>query len=148
MFEILKKKLLDTGIFYNNEWLDKYINLIIINKDQIKIKFMTHKHHIIPKYYYEMNNIDIDNSAQNIVNLIFNDHALAHYYLALASVNKRLLYKNYQAIKFICNLDSERFENITEEWLINELPLLGNLRKEAMKVQGELSSERFKGEGN
>lgn len=58
--------------------------------------------------------MEIDNSIQNTVNLFFNYHALAHYYLALASTSKQVLYKNYQAIKFICNLDSDRFENITE----------------------------------
>lgn len=148
MFEDLKKKLLDTNLFYDNEWLDKYINLIICNIGKDKIKFKTHRHHIIPKYYYNMNDIEIDNSKSNIVNLLFNDHALAHYYLAYASNTGRLRYKNYLAILHICNLDEKRFENITEDWLKTNLPLLSDLRTEAMIIQSKLSAERMTGENN
>lgn len=38
-------------------------------------------HHKIPKFYFKMNNLNIDNSNFNLVSLTKADHFLAHYYL-------------------------------------------------------------------
>lgn len=81
--EELKKKLLDLDVFEDNEWLDKYCELIEKNRDQVKIKGETQWHHIIPQCYYVLNHLVIDNSSTNTVNLYFKDHILAHYYLCL-----------------------------------------------------------------
>ena len=81
----LKEKLLATKCFIDNEYLDKYCELIELNKDTKKEKYKTQIHHIIPKCYYELNNLEIDNSKENLVNLLYKDHFLSHYYLALFS---------------------------------------------------------------
>ncbi len=81
----LKNYLLNLDIVTNNEYLDKYIDLIERNSTTIKEKYKTHSHHIVPKCYFRHNNISIDNSLNNKVNLLIKDHLLAHYYLALCS---------------------------------------------------------------
>lgn len=98
----IKQKLLQTGEFVDNEYLDEYINLIKTNKVNY-IKGKTNAHHIIPKYYYRDNGLSIDNSINNIVNLYYEHHILAHYYLAMCSTSKRNKARNALAIKFILN---------------------------------------------
>lgn len=77
-----KENLLKINYFIDNEYLDKYINLINTNRNTKKIKYETNLHHIIPRHYFTHNNLDIDNSKENKVNLYFKDHMLAHFYLA------------------------------------------------------------------
>ena len=70
MFKI-KNKLLNLNVFIDNEYLDKYIELIEINRNTKREKFKTQQHHIIPRSYYKHNNLEIDNSKENLVN-VFN----------------------------------------------------------------------------
>lgn len=44
----LKNKLLETGIFIDNEWLDKYVELVVSNQGTSYTRFKTQNHHIIP----------------------------------------------------------------------------------------------------
>ena len=77
-----KEKLLETGYFEDNEYFDLYLNLILENKNTKTEKFITQKHHIIPRHYYSHNNLTVDNSKDNLVNLKYADHMLAHIYLS------------------------------------------------------------------
>jgi len=77
----LKEKLLILGIVEDNEYLDKYCEIIENNRETKKEKFKTQSHHIIPRSYYKHCSLPIDNSKENIVNLTHSDHLLAHYYL-------------------------------------------------------------------
>lgn len=83
----LKEKLLSLDLVIDNEYLDKYCELIESNKDTKREKFKTQKHHIIPRYYYKYNNLEVDNSKENIVNLSHIDHILAHLMLCKCSSN-------------------------------------------------------------
>ena len=78
---MLRSKLLLYDVCEENEYFDKYIDLVSKNKYTIKQKFKTQQHHIIPKAYFKRNNLKIDNSEENLVNLLYKDHVLAHYYL-------------------------------------------------------------------
>lgn len=78
--EELKTKLLDTKLFIDNEWLDKYVNLVL-NSEVKQEKFKTQKHHILQVAYFTHYNLPIDNSEKNLINLLYKDHVLAHYYL-------------------------------------------------------------------
>lgn len=78
----LKLILLSTNVFENNDYIDKYVELIEQNRNTKKEKFRTQLHHIIPKCYYKINKLQIDNSKENLVNLLYKDHILAHYYLS------------------------------------------------------------------
>ncbi len=77
----LKKKLINTLSCEENEYLDLYVQLILENRDNTKIKYENQKHHIIPKFYFRTNNLPIDNSQENVVFLSHYNHCLAHYYL-------------------------------------------------------------------
>lgn len=80
---IIKEKLLALpNTFIDNNFLDKYCELILANRLTVKQKFITQKHHIVPRFYFKHNKLAIDNSSDNLVNLSHSDHLLAHYYLA------------------------------------------------------------------
>ena len=116
--KILKQKLLDLNIFEDNEYLDKYIQLIESNKKTKEEKLRTQKHHIIPRCYYKHNNLKVNNSDENLVNLFYKDHALAHYYLALCSKNKYFKYANEYAL---CHLISYKGFPINDKVFIKSL---------------------------
>lgn len=77
----IKEKLIKTLCCEQNDYLDLYVQLIIDNINNVKIKYENQKHHIIPKFYFRTNNLPIDNSKENTVYLSHYNHCLAHYYL-------------------------------------------------------------------
>lgn len=80
-----KEELLNLEIFIDNIYFQKYLELINKNISRSKEKHKTQRHHIIPRCYYKLNAKLCDNSTTNIVNLLYKDHVLAHYYLALCT---------------------------------------------------------------
>lgn len=50
----------------------------IINSSRLNQPESGHKHHIIPKCWFNMNNLPIDNSNNNIVLLSYEDHVKVH----------------------------------------------------------------------
>ena len=122
----IKETLLQTKEFIDNEYLDKYIELIEHNKNTNYIKFECNRHHIIPRYVFRKKNIPIDNSDNNLVNLFYKDHLLAHYYLSACAIGKGKYWNLYGLfrisglkscdklnIDFIKNLDD--YQKIYEE---------------------------------
>ena len=99
----LKDYLLDFGIFYENDYLEKYVDLIESNRDRPKEKYKTNKHHIVPQSYYKRYNIVVDNSDNNIINLLYKDHILAHYYLCLCLSDNKLRWDSEYAIRYLLN---------------------------------------------
>ena len=80
----LKVKLISTGCILDNNYLNMYVDLVFNNLGQEKIKFETERHHIIPKSYFKqigLQDKSIIDSEDNIVNLSYKNHILAHYYL-------------------------------------------------------------------
>ena len=78
-----KQYLMDIGLLFNNEYADLYTDLINRNLATKAERCKTQRHHIIPKYYFKYNKLEVDNSSSNVVNLLYKDHLLAHYYLAM-----------------------------------------------------------------
>jgi len=97
----LKEKLLDIGLCIDNEYLDKYVELIESNRETKREKFKTQKHHIIPRFYYRENNLDVDNSKENYINLQYKDHFIAHLLLALCSSTETFFYNNFIALSYM-----------------------------------------------
>lgn len=95
-----KEILIDIGLVEDNQWLDAYVDLINNNLLTTHQAYTTQKHHIIPKFYFKDNNIAIDNSESNVINLKIKDHILAHYYLCRCSTAK-YKGKNYASIQYI-----------------------------------------------
>lgn len=148
----LKEKLLKTSSFIENEYLEKYIDLIVLNKNNEKIKFKTQCHHIVPRGYYRINCLDVDNSIDNKVNLLHKDHVLAHYYLSLctlgqlkhyniASVIKSLNFRFFKIepdyekqFEFILSLD--KYQDLIEELKIeNSKKFIGTKRPKELVNQ-------------
>lgn len=99
--ETLKVRLLSTGVFIDNEYLDKYVELVESNYDTKSESYKTQSHHIIPKCFYKLNGIAVDNSPQNRVNLIYLDHILAHCYIVMATNECQFKYFNYCAVNHL-----------------------------------------------
>ena len=96
--------------FIDNEYLQKYSQIIERNgKTPIRGK-QTHKHHILPKCWFKLTNNEINNDLNNLVNLPCREHFLAHYYLCLCTEDpfryanelalQCLLSKQRQSLKF------------------------------------------------
>ena len=50
----------------------------IINSSRLNPPESGHKHHIVPKCWFRMNNLPIDNSKDNLVLLSYEDHVKVH----------------------------------------------------------------------
>lgn len=106
--EEIKEKLLETGLFIDNEWLAKYCDLIEINKLNNYNKLNYQSHHILPRNLFKILKIKIDNSKNNRVNLLYKDHILAHYYLSKCIIDK--YYHNmFSAVLFLIR-DHQNFK--------------------------------------
>lgn len=97
----LKEKLMATELFLDNEHLQAYVRLIENNYSTKKQKNKTQQHHIIPKVAFLLYNWEGMNNKQNLVNLLYKDHILAHYYLALAAKQSYFQHKMFISINFI-----------------------------------------------
>lgn len=132
-----KKDFLKLDWFIDNEYLDKYIE--IVNKDESTSKY-TERHHIVPKSYFKLKKEKIDNSSTNIVKLTYFNHILAHYYLSLCTI-EQLKFSNILA--FIMLIDAN-FELLA----ISEIDLINNLKefaklKEAAKIHKQLECSKL-----
>ena len=117
----IKECLLKTDNFVDNIYLDKYCDLIRLNKSTGRINFKTQRHHIVPKFVFKCLNIPVDNSKTNLVNLLYVDHCLAHYYLALCSKTLEAKHYNFISIRHILGSKSLNIE-MSEKEFIEHLP--------------------------
>lgn len=104
--------------FIDNEFLLKYCQLIERNR-RTPIRHNTNKHHIVPKSWYKLNSCKVNNESSNLVNLVYRDHVLAHYYLCLCTEDP-LKYANELAL--IC-LESRKNLSSVDKQLLHNLPL-------------------------
>lgn len=118
----LKQNLINLKLVIDNEYLDKYCYLILNNENTKHIKFTTHKHHIIPRYYYKKHHLEIDNSSKNLVILYIKDHLLAHYYLFKCSYDNNIENINLHCLRHllithrdIANISDDNILKIIEE---------------------------------
>lgn len=115
-FSDLRDYLLSFDIFVDNEYFDKYLNLVFANLNTKREKFLTASHHIIPRAYYKHNNIPVDDTRLNKVNLRHKDHLLAHYYMYKCAAKDYLVFSNQYAVIFMLNV-----KKIPEETVIEAL---------------------------
>ena len=119
----VKQTLLQHKGFVDNEFLDSYVCLIERNTRTIQRNRITNSHHIIPKSWFKINKETVDNSRSNLVNLVYRDHVLAHYYLCLCTTDE-LQYANELAL--IC-LTTRNKLNTVDKMLVTHLPLYNNI---------------------
>lgn len=78
MKESIIKKLKSLSFILNNKYLIQYINLVSTKNNQPGYQEL---HHIICKSFSKALNESVDNSADNLVSLLFKDHCKAHWLL-------------------------------------------------------------------
>ena len=86
-----------------NQFFIKYKELIENNLNNPKEKHKTQSHHIIPRSYYKQENLPLDNSKKNLVNLKYADHILAHWYLYKCANKDYFQYSNLYALFYMLN---------------------------------------------
>lgn len=99
---MLKQYILNTNAVADNVFLDKYVK--IVSKPYLGTK-PSHNHHIIPKSYYRHNNLEVDNTASNLVRLTVKNHILAHYYLAKCSKQSYFKLSNIWSVCYMLRLN-------------------------------------------
>ena len=62
----------------------------IINAARLNPPSKGHKHHIIPRCWFKMNNLDVDNSDDNLVLLTPKDHAKVHKLAAMCIIGSAM----------------------------------------------------------
>lgn len=137
-----KQKLLRTGFFVDNEFLDEYVKLVASRKDeQTTIGSYSEKHHIIPRCIFKHMGKAVDNSELNIVKLSFSDHVNAHYLLAKCCVPKVLHDLSGAVTKMLGNkhLDKNGIENF-----LNNASLQEHI-EEIKALRSELLSKKMIG---
>lgn len=137
---ILKQQVIRLGIFIDNIYLDFYLDIINNNLNREKEKDRTNKHHFIPICYYKslINDDNLSkkekdklaiikaNSDPNnfLVNLLYKDHILVHYYLCLCTEDNlkyrlanaffRLTNRKWKYTEFNPEIDLEKYQELYE----------------------------------
>ena len=101
----VKNKLLELG-YINNEWLDKYLEILEVNLATSRDRKSTQAHHAIPLNSYWTSNEPYNRKeAEKLsrtdeinfeVHLLYKDHLLAHSYLTLCTDLERVQHR-YEA---------------------------------------------------
>lgn len=99
-----KEHLLNLNIVDDNDYLDKYVAILMKADGRPAIKGQTQKHHIIPRAYYKENNLQLDNSKDNKVNLYHYEHILAHWYLYKCAKLDYFIYSNCYALLYMLRI--------------------------------------------
>ena len=70
----------------------------IINAARLNPPTKGHKHHIIPRCWFKMNNLPVDNSKDNLILLTLEDHIKVHKLASLCSVDTHIKYAMLSSI--------------------------------------------------
>lgn len=130
--EQVKNKLLNIGCI-DNEYLQKYLDLILANSKTTKEKYKTNCHHILPRCYFKLLDLPVDNSKANLVNLSHKDHLLAHYYLYSCATGKFKLL-NSISFKYIETKSQLPVEKILENLDVYQ-QLCSDVKEQNSKVR-------------
>lgn len=136
----LKTRLLGLNLVINNSYLDKYCELIESSRsgETICDNVIVQKHHIVPQYYYRYNNLPVDNSAHNIVDMSLLNHIKAHYYLSKCSLSDANILANIRAFRA---LSRYQHRSLSEDELVAISKLaedLETIRIEMVRLQSSL----------
>lgn len=124
VYETLKQK----QYFIDNEYLQKYCQVIERHtRTPVRAK-QTHKHHIIPKSWFKLTHNEINNELNNLVNLPYREHFLAHYYLCLCTEDP-FKYANQLALMCLLSIKNKKFY---DKELLTRLPLYNIIYEDYM----------------
>ena len=75
----------------------------VINAARLNPPTKGHRHHIVPKCWFKMNNLPIDNSEDNLVLLSYEDHIKVHKLSILCAATPEMKSKMGFAVKRLLN---------------------------------------------
>ena len=133
--QFLKQKLLETNDFANCEALDKYCELIYVNRNRESLSGRTQRHHVLPRAWFKLHGKKLDSSPANMVELFVSDHAKAHLFLFQAAINPKVKAQNAAAVRYMCDLFSEEQIDIAAEEL-------NQINSEVSKAKSKALAER------
>lgn len=94
--DLLKDMLLNTGYFLDNQYLDDYLNLVLLN-DYTGENY-SEIHHILQRAYFKKLGVAVNQAKANKVRLLYKDHCFAHYLLYFCTIGF-LKQANFTALK-------------------------------------------------
>lgn len=115
--------------FIDNEFLQKYCQLIERHTRTAQRARVTHKHHIIPKSWFKLTNNVVNNELNNLVNLPYREHFLAHYFLCLCTEDP-FKYANQLALMCLLSINKK---NVVDKQLLYQLPLYNKIYEDYMQ---------------
>lgn len=86
-----------TQVFEYNQHFVAMMN--IINSSRLNSPSKGHRHHIIPRCWFKMNNLPVDNSKDNLVLLTHEDHLKVHKLSILCAATSEMKSKMGFAVK-------------------------------------------------
>jgi len=86
----------------------------IINKNKLCPPKVGHKHHIIPKCWFKMNNLEVDNTEANLVLLSYEDHVKVHKLAILCAATDSFRSKMGFAVHRLTNGDFSGMKHTKE----------------------------------
>lgn len=138
----LRDRLLSFKVFKENEFFNKYLNLITSARGT---GTLCQRHHIVPLHVYSILGLDPDNSESNLVTLKYTDHILAHYYLCNFSIDVRVRRANFASLYLIAH--NPHVPN-NESDLLATLPEYERLYNDYINIQHQLRKGTMTGELN
>lgn len=109
----------------------------IINKARLNPPANGHKHHIIPRCWFKMNNLPVDNSDNNLVLLSVEDHIKVHKLLTLCAKDSKFRGK--------MNYAYSRLTTDNVDWSLNKGIGSSNYGKKFTEEHKKKLSDSLKG---
>ena len=117
----VKLELIKTGVYEDNSFLSKYVDLIKHNNEveSSASEYAFHKHHIIPNHILK-NYLGELEEKDYIIPLKISDHVLAHYYLYMCSLTTSEKYANLNSLNILLNSHMKMLDlnNLTYEEIL------------------------------
>lgn len=141
--DFIRERVLCSGVAVDNEYLCMYVELIKDNVHTKKEKFVTQKHHIIPKYYFKKKSTAVDDSSNNVVNLVYSDHILAHYYLCKCS-SEAFLYNALSSLFYMLRISNSDRKGVSlnDEFIHSRINDIDSMYRDMRTLQSEVSRSR------
>lgn len=124
----LINEVFDTSDHYYTKMAD------IINDPNPDNEAYTEEHHIIPRFFYRMNHIEIDNSTDNLVDVSLKNHFLIHYYAAKCAKEKYKSRLWFSVVRTLGNFKRKGWEDQID--LISDK--IAEIRLEVSKAHSQL----------
>ena len=103
--------LLNTGEFLINDYFEQYLDLVC-QEDQPKTRKGCQKHHILQKFYFKMVDQPVSSKKENLINLLYRDHCLAHWLLYNCTEGAL---RRANAYAFLTLTTKEKLVNLSEQ---------------------------------